>query len=74
MPANEQYSYAYQGNLQQIDHIFVSPAFYSAAVSSGALNDYTSTVCIPHIDSLFSKNNHVQTSDHDPIVVRLGGL
>jgi len=74
MPANEQYSYAFQGNLQQIDHIFVSPAFYSAALAGGAPSDYTSTVCIPHIDSLFSKNNHVQTSDHDPIVVRLGGL
>lgn len=75
MPDNEQYSYAFKGNLQQIDHIFISPRLKNAADADGySTSNYGNLVFIPHIDSLFSKNNHIQTSDHDPVVVRLGGF
>jgi predicted extracellular nuclease len=71
MPANEQFSYSFRGNFQQIDHLLFSPRLYSAAVAAGAKADYTGTVFISHIDSPFSKNNHVQNSDHDAIVMRV---
>lgn len=68
----EQFSYVFRGNLQQIDHVFVSQSLLdlmgAAPVSPEHAREH---VFIPHINSVFSKNNHVQTSDHDPIVVRL---
>lgn len=73
MPETERFSYGYRGNLQQIDHIYVSKAFHSSVLAEGK-TDWKKVVFIPHIDSVFSKNNHIQTSDHDPIAVRLGGL
>jgi len=73
MPANEQFSYSYRGNLQQIDHILVSPSLYSANRAAGQ-SAWNQVCFIAHVDSVFSDNNHIQTSDHDPLVVRLGGL
>ena len=55
LPANERYSYVYNGNSQALDHILVSPAIRQA--------DYD----IVHINAEFAQ----QTSDHDPQVVRI---
>ena len=77
MYPKQQFSYSYRGNLQQIDHILFSPALYEKARTAGVTKDNNSgTIFIPHIDSVYSKNNHVQNSDHDPIVIRvdMGGL
>jgi len=73
LPAAEQYSYLFRGNSQQIDHIYVSPAIFDNIATGNSGRD---AVCIPHIDSIFAQNNHIETSDHDPLVVRLdlGGL
>lgn len=70
MPAHEQFSYAFRGNLQQIDHILVSPALFTATDPT-ADAAWADAVSILHIDSPFSKNNHIQVSDHDPVAVRL---
>lgn len=70
MPPNEQWSYAFRGNLQQIDHVFVSPRLDSAMRADGAAGDWTRAAFFAHIDAPFSRNNHIQTSDHDPLVVR----
>jgi len=71
MPANEQFSYAFRGNLQQIDHILVSPNLYQKALSAFNGSNWTDFCFIAHIDSPFSKNNHIQTSDHDALIYRL---
>lgn len=73
MPANEQFSYSFRGNFQQIDHILVSPQFYRdiAAQATATTTAWKQYAFIAHIDSPFSKNNHVQTSDHDALAVRL---
>lgn len=55
LPANERYTYDYQGNSQVLDHILLSPA----------LSTYSYDVV--HANSEFS----TQMSDHDPSVVRL---
>jgi len=55
LPADERYSYVYEGNSQVLDHILVSPAIRHA--------DYD----IVHINAEFAH----QTSDHDPQVVRI---
>ncbi|OHD17847.1 MAG: hypothetical protein A2Y37_02245 [Spirochaetes bacterium GWB1_60_80] len=67
-PANEQYSYMFRGNSQQIDHIYVSPSLFSHidTSSSGSM-----AMFIPHIDSIFNHMNKIETSDHDPLVVHL---
>ncbi|MBP3709068.1 MAG: carboxypeptidase regulatory-like domain-containing protein [Treponema sp.] len=72
MPVNEQFSYSYQGNLQQIDHIFVSESIYTAIKTTGTAN-WKDICAIPHINSLFCRNNHINFSDHDPDIVRLKG-
>lgn len=72
MPVNEQFSYSYQGNLQQIDHIFVSRSIYEAIESTGKM-DWKEICAIPHINSPFCRNNHINFSDHDPDIVRLKG-
>jgi hypothetical protein len=58
LPANEQYSYSFEGNAQEIDHQFVSPN-----LQSGAAFD------IVHLNSLQPSNE--RPTDHDPIVSRL---
>jgi VCBS repeat-containing protein len=56
LPVNEQFSYAFEGNMQQIDHLFVSPS-----LQTGAEFD------IVHLNTGVS----VRPTDHDPIVSRL---
>jgi predicted extracellular nuclease len=55
LPANERYSYVYDGNSQTLDHILVSPAVKQP--------DYE----VVHINAEFAD----QSSDHDPQVVRI---
>ncbi|MFF9122187.1 endonuclease/exonuclease/phosphatase family protein [Streptomyces sp. NPDC014889] len=57
LPANERYTYDYQGNLQVLDQILISPA-----IKRGGNFDYDSV----HVNAEF----HDQTSDHDPQVLR----
>jgi predicted extracellular nuclease/2',3'-cyclic-nucleotide 2'-phosphodiesterase (5'-nucleotidase family) len=56
LPANEQYSYIFDGNSQVLDHILVSPNL----LRSDAQFD------VVHINSEFAD----QISDHDPLVSR----
>jgi len=72
MPEEEQFSYSYEGNLQQIDHIYVSGSIYNSIASYGT-SDWKSVCFIPHIDSPFCRNNHINLSDHDPDIVCLKG-
>jgi uncharacterized protein len=58
LPANERYSYVFEGNSQALDHIMVS-----ANIVAKAAPIYD----IVHINSEFAG----QASDHDPEVVRL---
>ncbi|GAB4012429.1 lamin tail domain-containing protein [Nocardioides ultimimeridianus] len=55
LPANERYTYDYQGNSQVLDHILLSPALSTFSYD------------VVHANSEFS----TQMSDHDPSVVRL---
>ncbi|BAJ27768.1 MULTISPECIES: endonuclease/exonuclease/phosphatase family protein [Kitasatospora] len=57
LPAEERYSYVYQGNSQVLDHILVSPA----------LKPEKTHYDVVHINSEFA----AQASDHDPQVVRI---
>ncbi len=72
MPPNEQFSYAFRGNLQQIDHLYASYGLIAGndAAARVVPDGWKGAVFISHIDSPFSKNNHIQTSDHDAIVGR----
>jgi predicted extracellular nuclease len=56
LPANQRYSYNFEGNAQVLDHIMVSPSLLAA----------TSGFDVVHINSEFSN----QLSDHDPSVAR----
>jgi predicted extracellular nuclease len=58
LPANERYTYVYQGNSQVLDHILLSPRFVADTYSYD----------IVHVNAEFAD----QISDHDPQVVRLG--
>jgi predicted extracellular nuclease len=58
LPADQQYSYVFEGNSQVLDHMLLSPRF----VKDGYAYD------IVHVNAEFAD----QTSDHDPQVVRLG--
>ncbi len=58
LPANERYSYVFEGNSQALDHILVSQNLMATAAP---IYD------IVHINSEFAN----QASDHDPEVVRL---
>lgn len=55
LPANEQYSYVYEGNSQALDHILTSPSIRRF--------DYD----VVHINAEFAD----QASDHDPQIVRI---
>ncbi|MFR9757977.1 endonuclease/exonuclease/phosphatase family protein [Streptomyces sp. TR06-5] len=55
LPADERYTYVYQGNSQALDHILASPAVTSYEYD------------IVHVNAEFSD----QVSDHDPQVVRI---
>ena len=58
LPADEQYTYVYEGNSQVLDHILLSSRF---------VRD-TYAYDIVHVNAEFND----QISDHDPQVVRLG--
>ncbi|PWW29388.1 hypothetical protein DFO73_10418 [Cytobacillus oceanisediminis] len=58
VPADQRYSYSYQGNAQVLDHILVS----------NNLADRT-TVDILHINSGFMEE-HGRASDHDPVMIQ----
>ena len=84
MPYQEQFSYYFRGNYQQIDHIFISDSLMQKAYADGAMRllgddkfdyknktDWKNYCFIPHINSMFSRNNHLNTSDHDPEVIKI---
>ncbi|WP_007515347.1 endonuclease/exonuclease/phosphatase family protein [Pseudofrankia saprophytica] len=55
LPANEQYSYVFDGNSQVLDHILISPTIKGYGYG------------VVHINAEFSD----QTSDHDPQILRI---
>ena len=59
LPANERYTYIFEGNAQSLDHILVSPSLKASA-----------EVDIVHVNAEFAETA-ARASDHDPIVVRL---
>ena len=56
LPANERYTYVYQGNSQDLDHILVSPSLAALA-----------TYDVVHVNAEFA----TQASDHEPAVMRV---
>ncbi len=58
LPANERYSYNFEGNAQTLDHL----------MASGGLLRNLDGYDVVHINSEFA----VQVSDHDPVVARFG--
>ncbi|HKQ08912.1 MAG TPA: C25 family cysteine peptidase [Blastocatellia bacterium] len=58
LPQNERYSYNFDGNAQTLDHILISNRLF---------NSVPFVFDVVHVNSEFA----VQTSDHDPSVVRL---
>lgn len=56
LPANERYTYNFEGNAQTLDHLLASPELVSV------LSGYDAV----HINSEFA----TQVSDHDPVVAR----
>jgi predicted extracellular nuclease len=56
LPANERYTYVFQGNSQVLDHILTSPSLTTEA-----------EVDVLHVNSEFWD----QASDHDPVLSRL---
>jgi uncharacterized protein len=60
LPENERYTYAFEGNLQALDHMWVSANLMQA----GALYD------VVHANAEFIN----QVSDHDPVLMSLGAV
>lgn len=58
VPVEDRYTYSFEGNLQVLDHIFVSPALARDAV-----------IDIVHTNA--DRADSTAASDHDPVVVRL---
>ena len=72
LPVNERFSYYFQGNLQQIDHIYVSKDILTKMQNSGlSTTNYTPYIFVPHINSVVSRNNSLNFSEHDPDMLRL---
>ena len=59
LPANERYTYIFEGNAQSLDHILVSRALKASA-----------EVDIVHVAAEFAETP-ARASDHDPVLVRL---
>lgn len=59
LPAEERYSYFFEGNLQQLDHILVTGGLYAGAQCDAV-----------HINAEFSAST-TRPTDHDPQVARL---
>jgi predicted extracellular nuclease len=55
----ERYSYIFQGNSQQIDHVFVTPGLLSGA-----------ELDVVHLNVDFPALGSVEASDHEPLVAR----
>lgn len=66
-PANERYSYSFEGNAQSLDHIVVNAAVLASSLAV--------TTAHAAINADFSATRFgqsaVRTSDHDPVVARL---
>jgi hypothetical protein len=60
VPVNERYTFSFEGNLQILDHIFVSPSI---------LQDAAPEIDIVHVNA--DRADAAAASDHDPVVVRL---
>jgi predicted extracellular nuclease len=58
LPANEQYSYVYEGNSQALDQVLVSQELADALITDG--------FDVVHVNAEFAD----QASDHDPQVAR----
>ena len=58
LPPNERYSFIFQGNSQQLDHILVSNNLLGAAVD------------VVHVNSEFPATDS-RASDHDPVLARV---
>ncbi|MEH7883016.1 chitobiase/beta-hexosaminidase C-terminal domain-containing protein [Bacillus sp. JJ1609] len=58
VPADQRYSYSYQGNAQVLDHILVSKNMEAAT-----------SVNMVHINSGFMEE-HGRASDHDPLIIQ----
>lgn len=58
VPADQRYSYSYQGNAQVLDHILVTKNMEAAT-----------TVNMVHINSGFMEE-HGRASDHDPLIIQ----
>lgn len=59
-PESDRYTYVFEGRSQVLDHVLVSPALADQA-----------EIDIVHVHAEFPEGE--RASDHDPIVVRLGG-
>ena len=59
LPADERYTYIFEGNAQSLDHILVSPSLRASV-----------EVDIVHVTAEFAETA-ARASDHDPIVVRV---
>lgn len=59
LPANERYSYVFDGNAQALDHILVSGALSASA-----------EVDVVHVNAEFAATP-ARASDHDPVLARL---
>ncbi len=59
LPADERYTYIFEGNAQSLDHILVSPSLRASA-----------EVDIVHVTAEFAETA-ARASDHDPVVVRV---
>ena len=59
LPANERYTYIFEGNAQSLDHILVSPALKASA-----------EVDVVHVAAEFAETP-ARASDHDPVLARL---
>ena len=58
LPANERYSYVFEGNSQVLDQILLSPNIYT---------HFPYVYDVVHVNSEFAN----QASDHEPSVVRI---
>ena len=59
IPADERYSFIFQGNSQQLDHILVSDSLTGST-----------EIDIVHVNTEFAESDQ-RASDHDPVVTRL---
>eukprot|EP00850_Spirogloea_muscicola_P013852 SM000096S24881 [mRNA] locus=s96:348565:352511:+ [translate_table: standard] len=61
LPVSQRYSYVYEGNSQELDHILVSTPLLSRVTGVEPI----------HVDSEFALSDPTVVSDHDPTVARI---